>query len=51
MQRLTKSFQVSDRHVGYKLNKSENATPFCEKNYYCSAKMDFIFNWAPYISY
>ena len=27
MQRLTKSFQVSDRHVGYKLNKSENATP------------------------
>ena len=32
MQRLTKSFgavafQVSDRHEGYILNKSENATP------------------------
>ena len=30
MQRLTKSFdafQVSDRRLGYKLNKSESATP------------------------
>ena len=27
MQRLTNSFQVSDRHVDYILNKSENATP------------------------
>ena len=32
-------------------SSEDGPDPFCEKNYLCFAKMNFIFGWVPYTSY